>query len=239
MRPFRTVALTTAFLLLLGGVAYTAPSKKTDRIPSTAGGTVRGTGETKRGDTKTPDVQDGKQAVDQNSQPAVSEIESEPVHVTGQSTQDRTASGRKSGDGLAIDWLSINGGGATELAAGNIRLGVSIAQPVAGEVSAGDLRMGLGFWYGAVGGTGGSCDCSHAGDLDGSSTITATDLQLLIQVVFFNASDVQDPTCPVTRGDVNCNGLTNVTDMQHLIEHIFFGADLPCDGCASAGVAAR
>lgn len=75
------------------------------------------------------------------------------------------------------------------------------------------------------------CDCPSQGDLNGSAVINSTDLTLLINVVFFGGADVQDPLCPRTRSDFDCNGAPNSVDVSLLINHIFFGGGGPCDAC--------
>jgi hypothetical protein len=225
--------LTFALVSLLGGVALPAPSKKSVDQPSTA---------------KAPpqeDTKGGREAVPVSghaTSPSSISSKVEPMEIVPVPVEPHPAESSPAPAGaptdLKIDWLSINGGGGTELTAGNIKMGVSIAQSVAGEVSAGNLKMGIGFWYGASGG-GSTCDCPFAGDIDGSSAVDATDLQYLIDIVFFGATDVQDPTCPNSRSDFDCSGFSDATDLQFIIDHIFFGGTAPCDGCLAAAQASR
>jgi len=225
MRTLRIATFALVLAALAGSGVLAAPSKSPAKRPSTAAAVpqqqTKGTN-----DANIPDL----------SQPI--EIESIPARTTdipGSATQPTAAAAAA---GLKIDWLSINGGGETQLMAGNIKMGVSVAQSVAGEVSAGNIKMGIGFWYGASG-SGGACDCSFAGDIDASTAIDATDLQFLIDIVFFGGSDVQDPTCPSSRSDLDCSGFPDATDIQYIIDYIFFGGIEPCDGCQSAAQASR
>ena len=136
---------------------------------------------------------------------------------------------RSPADVINLDWVSVNGGGATELAAGDIRLGVTIAQPVAGEVSAGDVKMGLGFWYGA--GTGGSCACPNQAEYDNDGFPTALDLGWMIDIVFGGVPEVHDPGCPVSRGDFDFDGFPTALDVAWMIDYVFGGGPEPCDPC--------
>lgn len=110
-----------------------------------------------------------------------------------------------------------------------------------------DLPYGLYYWRvrasgGAVGSGGFSapdsftvpiieCICPLQGDYDESGFIDATDLAILIDVVFFGVSDIQDGNCITTRGDFNCDGFTDAVDLALLIDHVFFGGSGPCDPC--------
>lgn len=75
------------------------------------------------------------------------------------------------------------------------------------------------------------CNCPFQADLDGSTTLNATDLTLLINIIFFGGTNVQDPECPRTRADFNADGVANATDLTLLINHIFFGGAGPVDPC--------
>jgi hypothetical protein len=79
---------------------------------------------------------------------------------------------------INLDWVSINQGGAIDLVSGDLKMGVSIAQPVASEVSAGNMKLGLGFWYGGTS-AGNECVCSFQSDYDGDGFVTTLDLSWL------------------------------------------------------------
>ncbi|MEW5874227.1 MAG: hypothetical protein AB1752_03485 [Candidatus Zixiibacteriota bacterium] len=75
------------------------------------------------------------------------------------------------------------------------------------------------------------CDCPWQADLDATGFIDAVDLALVIDVVFFGSSDIQDPSCHTTRGDFNADGFADAVDLAFLIDHVFFGAPGPVDAC--------
>jgi hypothetical protein len=54
----------------------------------------------------------------------------------------------------------------------------------------------------------------------------------LIDVIFAGTPEVQDPGCPTSRGDFDCDGFPTALDLGGLIDHIFAGGDPPCDPCA-------
>jgi hypothetical protein len=76
------------------------------------------------------------------------------------------------------------------------------------------------------------CVCDFQGDLDGSSAIDAVDLAVVIDIVFFGASDVQDVSCPRTRADFNNDGVSDAVDLALVIDHVFFGGPGPIDPCS-------
>jgi hypothetical protein len=76
-----------------------------------------------------------------------------------------------------------------------------------------------------------ACSCPHQADLDGTTFVDATDLAILIDVVFFGLADVQDVLCPGTRSEFNCDGFVDAVDLAFMIDHVFFGGPGPCDPC--------
>lgn len=76
------------------------------------------------------------------------------------------------------------------------------------------------------------CDCPFQADLDASGAVDAVDLAIVIDIVFFGASDVQDASCPRTRADFNDDGFADAVDLAELIDHVFFGGPGPADPCA-------
>ncbi len=76
-----------------------------------------------------------------------------------------------------------------------------------------------------------ACNCPSQGDLNGDNVIDAVDLNMLINIIFFNAPDVCDQTCPTCRSDWNCDGVADAVDLNASIDHIFFNGPLPCDPC--------
>lgn len=131
---------------------------------------------------------------------------------------------------LKLDWVSINQGGAIALSNGDLVMGLSIAQPVAGEVSSGDLTMGLGFWYGGAAASGG-CSCPHQTDLDTDGFSTLLDLGLLIDILFVGGVDPPNPGCPASRGDFDNDGFQTILDLGKLVDYLFAGGADPCDPC--------
>lgn len=145
-------------------------------------------------------------------------------------TQTPQAAGAQSAQTIQNNWLSINQGGATEVSNGNLKLGISIAQPVAGYVESGNLALGLGYWYGAAAGTGG-CDCPWQSDYNEDSIQNAVDLNFLIDVIFFGEVNTVDPSCPGFRMDYNCSGEVDAVDINFLVDLLFFGGPPACDPC--------
>ncbi|GAB4321846.1 MAG: hypothetical protein Kow0074_12930 [Candidatus Zixiibacteriota bacterium] len=77
----------------------------------------------------------------------------------------------------------------------------------------------------------GCCDCPFQADLDANRFRDAVDLNLLINDVFFNGPNDQDPSCPARRSDFNFDGFEDTIDLNELIDHIFFGGPDPVDPC--------
>jgi hypothetical protein len=77
-----------------------------------------------------------------------------------------------------------------------------------------------------------ACDCPLQADLDGSGQWDAVDLNLLIDILFFNAPDVCDATCPLCRSDLDCSGSADAVDLNLMIDLLFFNGPPPCDPCA-------
>jgi len=77
------------------------------------------------------------------------------------------------------------------------------------------------------------CICPWQADLDGSGAVDATDLAVVIDVVYFGANDPVDPLCVASRGDFDGNGQTDAVDLAALIDHVFFGGDGPAEPCTN------
>lgn len=136
-----------------------------------------------------------------------------------------------------MDWYSINNGGAIEVAAGNIKMGISIGQNAVGEVSAGSIKMGLGFWYGATGSSAPSCACDCHADPACDNVTNVFDVVSTIGVAFRGDPTIADPNplCSRQTTDVDCNGVTNIFDVTRVINVAFRGGDPAeefCDACA-------
>lgn len=77
--------------------------------------------------------------------------------------------------------------------------------------------------------------CGSHGDVSGDDgVIDATDLQVLIDHIFFGGgAPPSDEGCPhLNRGDFDCNGADDAVDLGHMIDHVFFGGAGPCNPCA-------
>ncbi len=83
-------------------------------------------------------------------------------------------------------------------------------------------------------GLGDACDCScpFQCDFDEDMFLDASDLNSLINILFFAGADPQDPNCPTTRADFNNDGFADAVDMNDLINHIFFNGPPPVDPCS-------
>jgi hypothetical protein len=99
-----------------------------------------------------------------------------------------------------------------------------IAEDAAGHYSAHSDEL-------VVSASGSTCSCPCQGDLDCDGYITAVDLGYLIDVVFANGADPQDPDCPTTRSDFDCDGFATSFDIIAMIDHIFENGPGPCDPC--------
>jgi uncharacterized delta-60 repeat protein len=75
------------------------------------------------------------------------------------------------------------------------------------------------------------CGCPNQGDAEPDGFVTASDLARIIDAVFFSGAESQDPACPTTRFDFNCDLATDATDLAGWIDHIFFGSAGPCEPC--------
>ena len=67
--------------------------------------------------------------------------------------------------------------------------------------------------------------------MDGSGAIDVQDVLGVIKVAFVNGSDVQDPNCPKTRGDVNGDGVVDVNDVLFIIKTAFVNGPDPINPC--------
>ncbi|HWO56140.1 MAG TPA: hypothetical protein VNN55_01090 [bacterium] len=133
--------------------------------------------------------------------------------------------------GYAIDWSSINGGGAIDAASPNYRLGSSVGQSVAGAASSANHRMGIGFWYGANAG-GCACDC-HGDPVCDAVISNVQDVVVTVNVAFRGAAPVVDPNgaCPYETTDLNCDGATSVIDVVKIVNVAFRGANPATEYC--------
>jgi hypothetical protein len=75
------------------------------------------------------------------------------------------------------------------------------------------------------------CDCPHQCDYDDNGFLDSVDMSVLIDVIYAGGTDIQDPTCPTTRGDFNGEGFPDSVDLVLLIDHLFAGGPGPADPC--------
>ncbi|MBD3298046.1 MAG: hypothetical protein GF341_05270 [candidate division Zixibacteria bacterium] len=75
------------------------------------------------------------------------------------------------------------------------------------------------------------CSCPSQADMDGNGTLESTDLNAIIQVVFFNGEDITDPSCPASRADFNGDGYADAVDVNAIINHAFFNGPGPANPC--------
>ncbi|MBD3298419.1 MAG: hypothetical protein GF341_07185, partial [candidate division Zixibacteria bacterium] len=66
-------------------------------------------------------------------------------------------------------------------------------------------------------------DAMSRGDLDGSGDMDAVDLNILIDIIFFNGQ-----VDPPELADLNCDGVPDAVDLNYMIDHIFFNGPKPC-----------
>lgn len=87
------------------------------------------------------------------------------------------------------------------------------------------------FTAGSVTVVGPPCDCPYQCDFDENTALDATDLNAMIDALYFNGANPQDPDCPKTRADFNCDDTPDAIDMSEFIDHLFFNGTGPCDPC--------
>jgi hypothetical protein len=126
-----------------------------------------------------------------------------------------------------LNWYVVDGGGDDAAVSASFKMGISAAQPAAGEAVSPSFRLKMGFWYGAD-----LCRCPFQSDFDEDGFLTALDLSAMIDILFAGQPDVKDPVCPSPRADFDCDGFSTALDLGGLIDHLFAGGDPPCDPCA-------
>ena len=131
------------------------------------------------------------------------------------------------GPNYNLNWYVVDGGGDNAAVSASFKMGVSAAQPAAGEVASSSFRLKMGFWYGAD-----LCRCPFQSDFDEDGFLTALDLSAMIDILFAGQPDVQDPSCPAPRADFDCDAFSTALDLSGLIDHLFAGGAGPCDPCA-------
>lgn len=131
------------------------------------------------------------------------------------------------GPNYNLNWYVVDGGGGNAVASASFKLGVSAAQPVAGEVASPSFRLKMGFWYGAR-----TCHCPFAGDPDGSGATDVLDVVAIIDRAFGGGSCTSDPGCPIERCDFDGSAMTDVLDVVAAVDYAFGGGATPCNPCS-------
>jgi hypothetical protein len=148
------------------------------------------------------------------------------THVTAPAPPgETTPASEAAAQAIELDVYSINGGGSQEVQAGDLRLGLSVAQPVAGVTSAGAMRLELGYWYMVAEA---ACPVTLAGDVNLSGEIVLSDVIYMANYVLKAGPDPQP--CAAS-GDVNCTGEISLADVIYLANYVLKGGPLPCDVC--------
>lgn len=125
-----------------------------------------------------------------------------------------------------LTWLSANGGGVTNVNGAHFDLGVSAGQNASGYATGTNFKLGMGYWYGAVGG---SCPLPFPGDVNANGAISSSDIIVLVNFVF-KAGPAPLPC--TANGDVNCNGAVSSSDVIFTVNKVFRAGPNPCNICA-------
>ncbi|MEW5702085.1 MAG: hypothetical protein AB1792_07650 [Candidatus Zixiibacteriota bacterium] len=136
-----------------------------------------------------------------------------------------------------LDWYVIDYGGGTSVGTGNVWTGLSVGQNAVGEVAAGNLRMELGFWYGAASAAA-PCACDCHGDPLCDGVTTVHDVVFAAGVAFRGEAEIPDSNvlCPRMTTDVDCDGVTKIHDVVHLVNVAFRSADPATEFCEPCGM---
>jgi hypothetical protein len=227
----------TAFLVLLLTTSLSSADRRDRQVPTTSQSAKRSETTQKQeiDEPRNATVSESSKRTTRSKQPETTKPQDSrqiplPAAESPLQTAPPMSSESGSAGNLRIDWLSVNHGGEIEVASASYRLGVSVAQSVAGEVSTDALKMGLGFWYGAAGGS--ECYCPHHADPNESGFTDVEDLNFLIDAAFAGGPIPHDPTCPMNRIDVDCNTFVDIIDVNYLVDYLFAGGPPPCDPCA-------
>ncbi len=107
---------------------------------------------------------------------------------------------------FAIDWYTVDGGGAMFTTGGDFELSGTIGQPDAGAImTGGDFELAGGFWAGAAE------EPFCFGDLDGDNDVDLADLaQLLANYGTPSGAVYED-------GDLDGDGDVDLTDLAGLL----------------------
>lgn len=105
-----------------------------------------------------------------------------------------------------------------------------------GEITnAGDgtaVKIGLGYDFNAQNTTAWGCTCLNQGNLAGGAEDDINDIAAVIEALFFNGANPQDPLCPSFRIDVNCDNFTSAEDLAIIIDFVLNNGPDFCQPCA-------
>ena len=93
------------------------------------------------------------------------------------------------------------------------------------------VKIGLGYDFNAQHKTDFGCTCIHQGEANADGVKDAIDLSAIIDALFYNGENFQDPLCPTVRFDTDCDGLLTALDLNQLIEQLYFNGPPPCNPC--------
>ncbi len=77
------------------------------------------------------------------------------------------------------------------------------------------------------------CICAHWGDPNRDGVLDAQDINVVINIIFFNGYPSASVFCPVPDADVNCDCVFDALDLNVIIKATFFNVPFSCDPCAA------
>ncbi len=130
---------------------------------------------------------------------------------SGSSEHDESPTAQR-GTGPAINWYTIDGGGAMMLTGGTIALSGTLGQPDAGAVmTGGTLALTGGFWSGVAAAPPLICGC---GDLDGNDVVDLIDFTSFASCFGLTAPDSSCTADVFACADLNGSGAIDLTDFS-------------------------
>lgn len=165
------------------------------------------------------------------SEPAVSSPATTPApEAVPVPSRERGPSVVPSGTAVyTVTWQSVNAGGGV-MSSTSYAVQSSAGQAAIGYATSAAYEAGIGYWYGVTGG-GGGCSCPYQGDMNNDGMPDAVDLNAVIDALFFNGANPQDPDCPRVRADVNADNVPDAVDLNYVIDWLFFNGPEPVDPC--------
>jgi hypothetical protein len=132
---------------------------------------------------------------------------------------------------LKADRVTISAGGNHALSTPTHSVGITVGQPVAGEMATSQHRIGLGFWYAVTEQGAFVCPIAITGDVNVTGGITMADI---IYMVNYILKAGPGPFPCEAASDVNCDGSVVTSDIIYLVNFALKAGPVPCDGCTSA-----